>query len=101
MSSYICEKCGYIENSACGGNYWSVKAHLNSFPDDYSNTHLLCHLCTPNVYRDGSKRTDLGVHIERHHWSEIGKDEILKSAAADVGNFTNAEEFFKNLDKGE
>jgi len=99
MPSYICEKCGYIENSACGGNYWAVKGKLNLFKDKYANTHLLCSQCTPKEYKDGSIKKDDGIHIERRHWSEIGKERILKSCEADIGNFTNAKEYFEKLGK--
>lgn len=111
MPSYICVKCGYIENSACGGNYWI--ANMNKyrqsqgreidkyFKEDYANTELLCSVCTPKTWKDGKVREDDGIHIERHHWSEVGRDAILHAAEASCGNYTNAKEFFESIDKWE
>lgn len=108
MPSYICEKCGYIDNSACGGNYWIAKMNQyrkregreidKYFDDEDANIKLLCFNCTPKVYHDGSIKSDNGVHLDtRRHWSDIGKEQILASAEASMGNFTNAKEFFSNL----
>lgn len=96
MPSYICEKCGCIDNSACGGNYWSVKSKLNLFADEYSNTHLLCVECTPQKFSDGSINHEAGIwhnHFPKKHWSDIGKQQIL-NASDDLGSYTNAKDYF-------
>ena len=104
MSTYICEKCGCIDNTACGGNYWRVKGKMNLFKDEYSNTHVLCVECTPKEFKDGSKNTEAGKwhnKFPKKHWSELGKDYILSAANAMNGNYVNAEEYFKNLEDKE
>lgn len=61
MPTYICEKCGCIDNSACGGNYWGVKCNLQSFSDEYSNTRLLCTICVTKLYKDCGINQDAGT----------------------------------------
>jgi hypothetical protein len=100
MSTYICDKCGCVDNTGCGGNYWSVVTHQNSFSDEYSNTHLLCCECTPNTFVDGSKNTEAGKwhnRFPKRHWSKIGsKSMIIAESKKDQGSFVNAVEYFKN-----
>lgn len=103
MSTYICEKCGCIDNSACGGNYAVVKAHLNLFEDEYSNTHLLCVECTPSKFKDGSINREAGKwHNEfpKRHWSEIGKETLIEICEKDEGDYVNAREYFKSKSIG-
>lgn len=104
MSTYICEKCGCIDNTACGGNYWLVKSKMNFFKDEYSNTHCLCVVCTPTEFHDGSKNEQAGKWhnmFPRKHWSDLGKEHILRLANKQTGNYVNAEDFFKNLESKE
>jgi hypothetical protein len=112
VSSYICEKCGSVENSATeGANYWmvfNVVLHGDKSPpyfpwvDEYANTHLLCSGCTPK------ERLDRGVVVidyscgkwheifEREHWSKFGSmEQILESHASSRGNFENAKDYFQ------
>ena len=107
MSTYICEKCGCVDNTACGGNYWSVAMMKNSkkidpmFEDDYSNKHKLCCECTPPKFIDGSINNEAGKQHNRfpkRHWSECGdKENIIERCNEKVGNFVNAIEYFQNL----
>ena len=98
MSTYICEKCGCIDNSACGGNYALVKSNFKFFKDDYANNHYLCVECTPTEFSDGSKNEKAGKWHNRFpkiHWTEIGKENILKACEESCGNYTNAKEYFR------
>jgi len=98
MSTYICEKCGCIDNTACGGNYWAVVGKLNDFADEYSNTHVLCAECTPAEYADGTPTETRGKWHDmfpKTHWSKIGEKEIMQLYRKKQGNYVNAEKYFK------
>lgn len=100
MSTYICTKCGCIDNTACGGNYWMVKSKLASFKDEYANNNVLCVECTPTEYSDGSINTEKGKwhnKFPKRHWSEFGsKEEVIDHCIEGNGNVVNAVEYFKN-----
>lgn len=65
MPTFICEKCGRLDNSANTNNYWyamgnkyaeqkseSISPH---YTDDYFNNHVCCALCCKGLqYIDGS-----------------------------------------------
>jgi hypothetical protein len=103
MSTYICEKCGCVDNTACGGNYAAVVCNLNLFTDEYSNTHQLCSMCTPNIYSDGTCNPSGGKwqkHFAKKHWSEYGSEEkLLEARSKSIGNYCNAKKYFENLHK--
>lgn len=105
MSTYICEKCGCIDNTACGGNYWSMKGKQNYFKDEYANTHALCVECTPTEYEDGSKNRSAGQwhnHFTKKHWSEYGtKEKLIEDCKKNQGNVVNAIEYFEKLETEE
>lgn len=68
MSTFICEKCGCIDNTACGGTYWKVglskgKSDKKYFKDDFYNKHAVCVACKPTEYIDGSKFQLFGFFI--------------------------------------
>ena len=65
MSIFICEKCGKLDNSGNGNNYWAVQSNkfclsegkeiLIPFKDEYFNTHACCGYCCEGIeYIDGS-----------------------------------------------
>lgn len=96
MPSYICEKCGCVDNSACGGNYHIVLRKMRYYDEDYANTHFLCTECAPArsvVNCEGSWHN----LFPKKHWSEYGtKEEILKINQNCNLDFTNAVDYFKN-----
>ena len=107
MSSYICEKCGCIDNSGCGGNFWVVKMNRYkkekgeppsiSHIDEYENWHYLCSECYSGKFSDGSCKDKSGWHdrFEKRHWSEVGsKEELIRICDRGDGSFVNAREFF-------
>lgn len=103
MSTYICTRCGCIDNTSCGGNYWNVKLNLNSFKEDFDNKNFLCAECTPSKYKSGSTSKGGKWHhrFKKEHWSSIGtKEEVIEICKKNNGNLINAIEFFKQL-KGE
>lgn len=108
MSTFICNKCGCIDNTSCGGNYYT-KLYGKSEPsekfykEEFANILDLCSECTPSTYIDGSKTTGEGKwhdSFEKEFWTESGdKIAILKKCDMDKGDFINAHEFFNYLDK--
>jgi hypothetical protein len=98
MSTYICEKCGCIDNTACGGNYWGVMSKRAYFKDDYANKHVLCVECTPSEYCDGSISEEAGKwhnKFPKRHWSAFGtKDEVIAHCLENQGNIVNAVDYF-------
>lgn len=99
MPSYICEKCGCVDNSACGGNYWDFVGKYNCYKDEYANTHALCVECTPTEFNDGSLVDKAGKwhnKFKKKHWSEYGtKEELIAMCIKDQGSYDNAVEYFK------
>lgn len=99
MSTYICEKCGCIDNTACGGNYWAVKGKMDYYKDEYANKHVLCVECTPREYYDGSINEETGKwhnQFKKRHWSDCGtKEELIEECKKSRGNFVNAIEYFE------
>ncbi|MBN1074710.1 hypothetical protein DVV91_10185 [Clostridium botulinum] len=77
MSTFICEKCGCIDNTACYGNYWV----RNSKED------ILCSECYSGQWH---------THFSKRHWSDVGdKKEILKKSNKNDGTLINAKEYFE------
>jgi hypothetical protein len=106
MPSYICTKCGCIDNTACGGNYWNVIGKLNLFKDEYSNNNVLCTECAPSIFSDNSKNREAGKwhnRFPKKHWSTYGtKEELLKEFEEDPNNsLINVNEYFKNYKEKE
>jgi len=97
--TFICEKCGCIDNSACGGNYWSVATKQNAYKDKYANEQLLCVECTPTEFVDGTKNNQAGKwhnKFPKLHWSRVNtKEDILYFCGKNTGSFVNAVEYFK------
>lgn len=106
MSTYICKKCGCIDNTACGGNYWLVHGKKKYFDDEYANNNELCVECTPEKFDDGSKTGGGKWHnkFAKEHWSKRGTvEEIITICKKNQGNYVNAIEYFKenNLYQGD
>lgn len=104
MSTYICDKCGCIDNTACMGNYHAIGmmrcGQDKMFKDEYANTHYLCTECTPVEYSDNTRKRGAGKWhnlFPKKHWSEYGtKEEILTECDKHLGAFVNAREYFNN-----
>jgi len=101
MPTYICEECGCIDNSSSAGNYWAVECKLNLYKKDDANKKLLCVVCTPTEFSDGSRNDKAGKwhnYFPRKHWSEYGtKEELIKKCKQGQGNMVNAIEYFSKL----
>ena len=63
MPTFVCEKCGCVDNSACGGTYWT-RNMPNLYPDTYKG-ELLCCVWAPQFYRSGERNRDAGVWHNR------------------------------------
>lgn len=104
MSSYICAKCGCVDNTACGGNYWSYRSKHNYFNDEFANNNPLCVECTPTEYSDGSKNREAGKwhnRFPKKHWSEYrSREETIEECKRGQGNVVNAIDYFEKLDSG-
>jgi len=85
MSTFICEKCGSVENTATS-NYWVQQLDDEMF---------LCSECDPDIRKWHNK-------FEKNHWSYYGtQKELLQKENENIGNFINAARYFKiiNLNK--
>jgi hypothetical protein len=60
MPSFICENCGCVDNSACGGTYWTANADPPLYPPPYKKGQKLCLACSPTIYTNGRKNGDAG-----------------------------------------
>lgn len=111
MSIFICEKCGKLDNTACGNNYWI--AYMNKYRQSqgeeieiyfkpefsYFENHVCCSDCCEGVeFSDWSgilhKRS---IYIEnREHWTKYGKEKLLEWEHRNDGSMVNATEYFKD-----
>lgn len=109
MSSFICERCGSIDNSALSNNYWVAfsnkkekdpKDFFLSFKEDYFNTHMACAKCCEGIHfssgEDAYHRGDLDFDIYEH-WTVVGKERMLELCSHLRGDYENAKEFFEEL----
>lgn len=115
MSTFICEKCGCIDNSALENNYWLANLYIGllerkklddfsiSFSEEYQfyNDHYCCSECCKNIpFNDGSGViNNKGWHnrFPKKHWSEYGKEYIMNYYKENKGDFVNAERYFKMI----
>ena len=111
MSTFICEKCGCIDNTAMKNNAWMAlynkecesnnEEYLAEYKDSYYNTHLCCAECCKNIeYADGSGYINTtGWHnkFEKIHWNSIGKEKCLEIEKENLGSMINATDYFKNI----
>ena len=75
MSSYICEKCGSIENTALGG-YW--KNLRGKKP-------VMCSECNFGNWHG---------EFPKEHWSKYGVKQLLEWEKRNDGSMINATEYF-------
>ena len=78
MPTFLCEKCGAIENTALC-NYWYRKCE---------NLPVCCSKCETGIWHN---------HFERKHWSSYGLDAILQAQKQDQGDMINAREHLRNI----
>lgn len=78
MSTFLCSRCGAVENTATS-DYWVQL--LEKEPP-------LCSKCSSGVWHG---------RFERRHWSYYGIDQLLKAQKKDVGDFINAREHLRNI----
>lgn len=52
MPLFICEHCGAIDNTACGGTFWTKDSDPPVWPVEAAGK-ALCAECAPIRYRDG------------------------------------------------
>lgn len=112
MPSFICEKCGKVDNSACANNYWH--AFRNKYRSkeeldvrfksefEYFEDHMCCSDCCDGIiYCDDSGviSKETGITLgDLKHWSEYGsKEDILKMNSCNKGCMVNAIEYFKSI----
>lgn len=110
MSIFICEKCGKLDNTACGNNYWIAYMNKNARARGenptpffkpkfaYFETHACCSDCCEGVeFYDNSgilHKSDIDIE-NKEHWSKYGKEELLEWEARKDGSMENASEYFK------
>lgn len=78
MSTFLCTRCGAVENTVTS-DYWINK--LEGKPP-------LCSKCETGIWH-GS--------FERRHWSYYGFAEVLKAQKENMGDFINAREHLRNI----
>lgn len=78
MPTFICTKCGVIENTAVS-DYW-VRKLENKLPE--------CSLCSKGTWHG---------HFERKHWSCYGIKTLLNAQKEGKGDFVNAKEHLRNI----
>ena len=77
MSLYVCEKCGCIDNTACGGQ--SVFRNSSWVPEESKGKYLCCE-CTPIHFSDGSINEDAGKwhnRFPKRKYTEEDRDRVI------------------------
>jgi hypothetical protein len=82
MSTFICNNCGCIDNSAKGGNYWTrFRGNENQDPEP-----VICCECNGKQWHNS---------FPKEHWSKHGtKEELIAESKKRKGNYDNAVEYF-------
>jgi hypothetical protein len=57
MPVFVCDNCDNIDNSACGGTFWT--RNMDIWPEEYRGK-ALCVECAPKQYSDGSPNERAG-----------------------------------------
>lgn len=111
MSTFICEKCGKLDNSACNNNYWHAIG--NKYRKSKGEKLDICfkpqfiffedHICCSDCYEEiidnkytetlHSKKTNIK---NKEHWTKYGKEKLLEWEKRKDGSMVNATEYFKN-----
>ena len=96
MSLFICDKCGCVDNTACGGTYWIHRSDMYSGENSWADKLVLCVECKPKEYSDGSIDDNAGKwhnEFKKRPWEFYGnKEELLK----EVG-FVHVKEYFERI----
>lgn len=113
MSVFICEKCGYISNSALRGTFHHASANLSRIrknepidvmyaPEfEFFETHRCCDKCADGVrYSDNSGTLHPNqftfAENELYHWTDYSKEKLLELEKLNNGSMANASYFFDN-----
>ena len=117
MGIFICEKCGKLDNTACGNNYYTAKRNKfllksgrtiePSYKSEYEyfETHSCCSDCCVDVeYKDKPIKLSQSLSSkfnikDKKHWTFYGKERLLELEARHDGSCENATEFFNNLNE--
>lgn len=78
MPTFLCERCGAIENTATS-DYWLYKL---------DNKPVLCSKCSTGKWHD---------RFPRQHWSSVGIDELLRAQKRNQGDFINARSHLRDI----
>lgn len=89
MPVFTCEKCGCVDNSACGGTYWTKDADW--WPDEFRGK-ALCIVCAPPFFKNGDlnhgvgkwhnkfpRKTEAEWDAEEAEWLAIREEELKNS----------------------
>lgn len=111
MGTFICEKCGKLDNTACSNNYWHASGNkyrksqgekiIQYYKPEfaYFEDHVCCSECCKGVtYGDDSGVLENGKSDikDKRHWTEFGKEALLEWEAKQDGSMLNATEYFQN-----
>lgn len=78
MSTFLCARCGAIENTATS-DYWI---------DTMEGKEPICSQCKTGTWHNRFKRV---------HWSEYGIGEILRAQKLNQGDCINAREHLRDI----
>ena len=78
MSTFICTKCGALENTATS-EYWYFIME---------GEEPICSKCSTGEWHN---------RFPRKHWSEVGIDKLLKAQKLGKGDFINAREHLRDI----
>lgn len=78
MSTFLCTKCGAIENTATS-KYWY---------DTMEGRPPICSKCSTGKWHDMFPRT---------HWSKVGIDKLLKAQKRNQGDYINARNHLRDI----
>lgn len=78
MSTFLCTRCGAIENTATS-DYWI---------DMLDGRPVICSKCKTGVWHNKFPRT---------HWSKIGVGKILSQQKLDMGDFINGRHHLREI----
>ena len=89
MPCFICEKCGCVDNTACGGNYWIHTFNVNT--NQKTDEKIMCCECYTGKWH--------GM-FPKKSWSDYGTpEELIESERKHPGGLLNLEEFLKSIGK--
>lgn len=88
MPCFICEKCGSVDNTACGGNYWIHQVNTRTGSKNVTEKILCCE-CYRGKWHD---------RFPKKNWREYGSPEdLLKNEKEHPGGILNLEEYLKSI----